>query len=194
MSALFRWPWSISIHLSPRDFFTLPFSAGPGALLFICLPGDLFTSQTGYCYSRGSQCFLRVCALLRDSVSASLCLRSCLQSCWSLCPPCLPSVSLFSFLSPFVSLLVRHCLGLVSPALQSFICLPAVGCMSLAILYICPPCLPALDSCGRLCLAILCLPALDIASSSAECSDFEKHKLFGVYGGVIFLFKSFTVD
>ena len=36
----------------------------------------------------------------------------------------------------------------------------------------------------RLCLAILYiyLPALDVASSSF---DFEKHKLFGVYGGVI---------
>ena len=39
--------------------------------------------------------------------------------------------------------------------------------------------------CVRLCLAILyiCLPALDVASSSF---DFEKHKLFGVYGGVIY--------
>ena len=34
-----------------------------------------------------------------------------------------PFCSLFSFLSPFVSLLVRHCLRLVSPALQSLICL-----------------------------------------------------------------------
>ena len=45
-------------------------------------------------------------------------------------------------------------------------------------------CPPALYCCVRLCLAILyiCLPALDVASSSF---DFEKHKLFGVYGGVI---------
>ena len=49
-------------------------------------------------------------------------------------------------------------------------------------------CPPALYCCVRLCLAILyiCLPALDVASSSF---DFEKHKLFGVYGGVIFFFR-----
>ena len=47
-------------------------------------------------------------------------------------------------------------------------------------------CPPALYCCVRLCLAILyiCLPALDVAGSSF---DFEKHKLFGVYGGVICL-------
>ena len=61
-------------------------------------------------------------------------------------------------------------------------CPPALYCcvrLCLAILYVR---LPALGCCGRLCLAILCLPALDVASSSF---DFEKHKLFGVYGGVI---------
>ena len=59
-------------------------------------------------------------------------------------------------------------------------CPPALYRLCLAILYVR---LPALGCCGRLCLAILCLPALDVASSSF---DFEKHKLFGVYGGVIF--------
>ena len=61
-------------------------------------------------------------------------------------------------------------------------CPPALYCcvrLCLAILYVR---LPALGCCGRLCLAIFCLPALDVASSSF---DFEKHKLFGVYGGVI---------
>ena len=61
-------------------------------------------------------------------------------------------------------------------------CPPALYCcvrLCLAILYVR---LPALGCCGRLCLGILCLPALDVASSSF---DFEKHKLFGVYGGVI---------
>ena len=60
-------------------------------------------------------------------------------------------------------------------------CPPALYRLCLAILYVR---LPALGCCGRLCLAILCLPALDVASSSF---DFEKHKLFGVYGGVICL-------
>ena len=66
-------------------------------------------------------------------------------------------------------------------------CPPALYCcvrLCLAILYIC---LPALGCCGRLCLAILCLPALDVASSSF---DFEKHKLFAVYVGVIFFWGS----
>ena len=66
-------------------------------------------------------------------------------------------------------------------------CPPALYCcvrLCLAILY---TCLPALGCCGRLCLAILCLPALDVASSSF---DVEKHKLFGVYGGVISSFGS----
>ena len=105
-------------------------------------------------------------------------------------------------------------------------CLRALGCVSLAILYICLPvstfvsqlwaavsasafifvsqlsmsasALQSLilylspnpdccvrpftyssPSCGRLCLAILCLPALDVASSNY---GFEKPKLFGVYG------------
>ena len=61
-------------------------------------------------------------------------------------------------------------------------CPPALYCcvrLCLAILYIC---LPAVGCCGRLRLAILCLPALDVASSSF---DIEKHKLFGVYGGVV---------
>ena len=63
-------------------------------------------------------------------------------------------------------------------------CPPALYCcvrLCLAILYVR---LPALGCCGRLCLGILCLPALDVASSSF---DFEKHKLFGVYGGVILI-------
>ena len=60
-------------------------------------------------------------------------------------------------------------------------CPPALYRLYLAILYVR---LPALGCCGRLCLAILCLPALDVASSSF---DFGKHKLFGVYGGVICL-------
>ena len=39
MSALFRWPCSISIHLSPRSVTAGVLSAGHVACLFICLPG-----------------------------------------------------------------------------------------------------------------------------------------------------------
>ena len=65
-----------------------------------------------------------------------------------------------------------------------YVCLPTVDCalsLSLATLHIC---LPALVCSARnpvhAALAILCLPALDVASSS--CRVF---KLFGDYGGVI---------
>ena len=64
-----------------------------------------------------------------------LCLRSCLPSCWSLCPPCLPSVS---FCRPSWLLAILD------------ICLPALSCcvrLGLAIPYIC---LPALGCCVRL--------------------------------------------
>ena len=65
-------------------------------------------------------------------------------------------------------------------ALQSFTFVTqlwALGCMSLACnpLHVSPCvyiCLPALDCCGRLCLAILCLPALDVASSSRRVFRF----------------------
>ena len=96
-------------HFYSFDFFTFvshvqclhcwcpAFSAGHAAFLSICFPAD-FASV------RGSQCFVRVSALLWDWVS-------CLPSCWSLCLPC-------SLLSPFVSLLVSllvgHCVRIVS--------------------------------------------------------------------------------
>ena len=39
MSALFRWPCSISILLSPRSVTGVSLSIGHEAFLFICLPG-----------------------------------------------------------------------------------------------------------------------------------------------------------
>ena len=39
VSALFRWPCSISILLSPRSVTGVPLSIGHEAFLFICLPG-----------------------------------------------------------------------------------------------------------------------------------------------------------
>ena len=105
VSTLFHWPCSISIQLSPTWFLYFP-------------------KQVTV---RRSQYFLRLSALLPDSVSAfppachpslSPFVRSCLLSCWSLCllvPHC---VRLVSILFPFVSLLVPlhfgHCVPLVS--------------------------------------------------------------------------------
>ena len=71
-------------------------------------------------------------------------------------------------------------------------CPPALYCcvcLCLAILYI--TFVSQLWAAVAACLAILCLPALDVASSSF---DFEKHKLFGVYGGVISFMLTGLVD
>ena len=71
-----------------------PFSAGHAAFLFICLPDD-FSPKV-----RGSQCFLRVSALLRDSVSAFR------PACLPLSPFLLVTVSaLSSFLLVIMSVL-----------------------------------------------------------------------------------------
>ena len=84
------------------------------------------------------------------------CFPSCLPSCWSSCPHCCFCLS--PVLSPSllvtVSILSPFCF-LLSPLLVSLV----VSCWSLR-----PPCLPS----ERLCLAILCLPALDVASSSCR--------------------------
>ena len=81
-----------------------------------------------------------------------------------------------------IFLFVPVCILLLGSA-AGLICFPLIF-TCLPVLFIC---LPALDCCGRLCLAILCLPALDVAGSSCRVFRFEKHKLFGVYGGVICL-------
>ena len=47
--------------------------------------------------------FIFVSLLVGHSPSVFLSLLAYLLSCWSLCPLCFPSVSLFSFLCPFVS-------------------------------------------------------------------------------------------
>ena len=52
--------------------------------------------------------------------------------------------------------------------------------MSLAILYICLPAVAA-SALQSFVPQLWTLQAL-----VTECSDFDKHKLFGVYGGVIF--------
>ena len=93
MSALFRWPPSISFHVSlPCDVFTFvsqvrclhcwcpPFSAGHAAFLFICLPGDFFTLvsqiQRLHCwcppFSAGQAAFLFVCLPVSQVISLLL--------------------------------------------------------------------------------------------------------------------------
>ena len=90
VSALFHWPCSISIHLSPRWFlyFCLPgsvpalrcppFSALHAAYLFICLPCDFFTFVfqvrcLHWClpFSAGHAAYLFIC-LPGDQVTSLL--------------------------------------------------------------------------------------------------------------------------
>ena len=117
-SALFRWPCSISVCLLLFPRF--------GA----CAAGirPLVSLLVGYCVRLVSLLFLffflLVSLLVRPGwslcppclPSVSLCLRLCLPFCWALCPSCLPSVS--------------FCLPSSLPC-----CLP---CWSW-----CPPCLPS---------------------------------------------------
>ena len=198
-----------------------PFSAGHAAFLFICLPGDFFTSPNRLllgvlnafegcppcfgtacppsvrlvtlclpsCWSLCPPCLPPVFLCLQSCLPScwslcppclppvSLCLRSCLPSCWSLCPPCRPSVSfcLPSCLSSCWSL-CPPCLPCVCLCLRS--CLPS--CWSL-----CPPCLrsvslciclPGLDCCIRLRLAILYLsPSSGLHLQSSTCVSLPLH-------------------
>ena len=128
MSALFRWPCSISIHLSPRSV------TGGVRLLFICLPG----------------LSLVVSALFRWPCSISIHGLSLLVSAlfrW----PC----SISTHLSPkSVAAGVRR--HWWCPALFLFICLPALSPLAhVAFLFIvsqachcwCPPFLQAMQHC-----------------------------------------------
>ena len=137
-----------------------PFSAGHAACQFICLQSDFFTFSPN-----SSQCFLRVSVLLRDSVSDFHPACHPFPSCWSLCPPCLPSVSfclpchcvrLVPLLFPFVSLLVSCCcvcLSLANPLCSTLSPSSGLLCLPLA----CNPLhlFSALGRCVRLCHAIL---------------------------------------
>ena len=85
------WPCSISIHLSPRSVncWCPPFSAGHEAFLFICLPGLSLLSLAGHV------AFLCICLPGLSVVVSAL-------FGW----PC--------SISTFVSLLIGHCVRLVS--------------------------------------------------------------------------------
>ena len=153
------------------------------AFLLIRLPGGFCTSPNRLYTVRGPQGFLRVSALLRDSVSAlsplvsllvghcvrllpsvSLCLRSCLTSCWSLCPPCPPLLPLSPFLSPFLLVTVSA----LSPLRAS--CLPSVSFCLPSCWPLCPSCLPSVSFCSPSCLPscwpLSCLPSVSFCLPS----------------------------
>ena len=167
----------VIILLSPRfgRFGCLrscpPCSAGHAA--FFCsfvshVISLLFSKQVTV---RGCQCFLRVSALLRDSVSAFR------PACLPLSPFLLVTVSAFSLLSPFVSglvsLLVGHCVRLVplllplSPLLSPFL-LVTVSALS----PLCASCLPSVSFCLPSCLPSCwplcpcCLPSVSFCLPS----------------------------
>ena len=135
--------------------------------------------------------------------SVSFCLPSCISSCWSLCPLIWAAVSASRLpirhavqLSPSSGLL---CLPLACNPLRVFSALGRCVRLCHAILEFhvspssqlhvaCNPlhlspcvytCLPALDCCVRLCLAILCLPALDVTNSSCSVPILRNTKCLG---------------
>ena len=153
VSALFRWRVAfLLICLPGLSLLASALFVGHAACLFICLPPGLsllesallaclficrpglslvvfalfrwrcnisihYSPQTGY---RGSKCFLRVSAL-----------AFCLPPCWSLCPPCLPSVSFCLWSCP-------PCCWSPCPS-----CLPPVSFCLPSCWSLCPPCLPS---------------------------------------------------
>ena len=155
--ALFRWPCSISIHLSPRCVTAgvRPFLLAMQhvAFLFMCLPGLSLLSAFFRCLPSLFLC-LRSCICVRlVSLLVPLCFRSCLPFRWSLRPACLPSVIFCPSVSGLVSLFVGHCVRLVS-LLFPFVSLlvPLLVIVSALSPVLCPPCLPSVSLCVRSCL------------------------------------------
>ena len=236
VSALFRWPRSISIHLSPMRFlyFCLqvrclrswcpPFSAGHAAFLFLCFSCDFFTCLPG------SVAALLASVLFRwpCSISIQLCLPgdffrspfllvivsafllvtvSVLSPfCFLLSPFLLVIVRLVSLLSRFVSgldsLLVGHCVRLVSLLFPFSVSLLVDHCVRLVSLLF--PFVSLLVSvlvghcvclvslfCFLLSPFLLVIVRLvfllvsHVSKNGLRNASLLSH-LFGVYGGVIF--------
>ena len=134
MSALYRWPCSISIHLSPRSVIAgLPCSAGHVAFLCICLPGLSLLVSALFRWPCSFSSHLSPRSVTAGARSFPLAMQhfysfvSQVCHCW--CPPfsaghvaflfiCLPGLSL-SFLCiclPGLSLLVSALLPPLSPS------------------------------------------------------------------------------
>ena len=160
--------WVIVSVLSPFCFLLFPFFLIIVSVLFpscpSCLPSVSLLSP-----------FLLVIVSALSSSFLYMCLLSPPLACNpSHVSPSCSALQSFTFVSQlwaacrlqsftFASL-CPHLWAAVSASAQSFTFVPAPGC------------------CARLCLPIL---NFTLVSLFAECSDFEKHKLFGAYGGVI---------
>ena len=160
-SSLFRWPCSISFHLSPTYVSQVRCLHCWGPPFPLAM--QLFSKEVTV---RGSQCFLRVSTLLRDSVSAfppachplssfSLVIASGLSPFCLPLSPVLPPFLLVtvSALSPcfplsplFVCLLVGHCVHLVS------LLSPLVALVSRLVSLLVGHCLPSVSFCFPSCL------------------------------------------
>ena len=146
MSALFRWPCSVSIHLSPRSVTAgvRPFPAGDATFLFICLVGlSLVVSAPGHVaflfmclpglscwppFSAGDEKFLFIPQYVGFLESFSRCVRP-FYHCW--CPP-ISSVKVISvLLSPRFGACTAWCPPFsAGHAAFLFICLPGDFCTS----------------------------------------------------------------
>ena len=128
VSAHFRWPCSISIHLSPRSVTAgvRPFSAGHVAFLYICLPG----------------LSLLVSALFPLAMQHSWSIVS--KVCHSWCPPFSAGHAAFLFICLAGLPMVQHFYSFVFQVCQCW-CSPfSVG--HVALLFICLPGLSLLVS------------------------------------------------
>ena len=147
-------------HLSPCVYMCLPaLDCCVRAILHICLPALAAVSASALqSFAFVSQRWAAVSAsalILHLSPSSDCCVRLCLA---------------ILYMCPRKPLRVSPSSRLLYPPLPCNLYLSPssglhVACNPLQLSPCVYICLPALDCCGRLCLAILCLPALDVANS-----------------------------
>ena len=158
VSALFRWPCSISIHLSPRSVTACPpFSAGHAAFLFICLPGLSLLVSALFRWPRSISIHLSprfVTASVRPFPLAMQHFYSFVsQVCHCWCPPFSAGHAAFLFIClPGLSLLVS--------ALFRWQCSISIH-LSPRSVTACPP-----FSAGHAAFLFSCLPGLSLLVSA----------------------------
>ena len=123
VSALYRWPCSMSMRLSPRSvaagvrchWWCPPFSAGHVTFLFICLPGLSLLVSAFFCWPCSMSACLFIC--LPRSVTADVRLFSAGDATFLFI--CLPGLSLVVSAPGHVAFL--------------FICLPGLSLLASAL-------------------------------------------------------------
>ena len=148
-SALFRWPCSISIHLSPRLCHCPrcpPFSVGHVAFLFICLPGLSLVVSALFRWPCSISIHLSPRSVTAPPFSCNAAFLFVSQVCHCWCPP------FSSAMQHFYSLVSQVCHCWCPPFSAGhvaflFICFPGLSLVlppfsagHVAFLFICLPC------------------------------------------------------